>query len=322
MDASSIIEQYGRGIPAILHSAMIVDVCAYMRSSQSPAALVLSDRGDVRGILTQREIIGAAGRIGSSVMQMMAGELLREQAAVCQMDTQVTEILELLSETGAECVLVCDGTTIKGFITQKDITELLASVMGAGSAPEPALEEPAQAVHEPAASAFSQPDMLQPAPAYQPQAAFEAAPAIQAMPAPPVPAMPSAMMAAYQPEVYPAAPQPVQHAMPAEMPSVAQMLARQPVAGPVMPQQPGVPMPSMMMPQVPDVPPAAAFAWPQQQPAPAFTTPQPQTAPTYAQPQAVVPQFTPAQAPQPDPQAAPAAATGMPSTAGWASFSS
>jgi CBS domain-containing protein len=285
MDASSIIEQYGRGIPAILHSAMIVDVCAYLRSSQSPAALVLGDRGDVRGILSQREIVGAAGRIGSSVMQMMAGELLREQAAVCRMDTQVTDILELLSETGAECVLVCDGTTIKGLITQQDITELLASVMGANSEPEVMTELPAHSDQAAVAPVCADAALMQfepgvptasfgePPAAYQAVPAFAPSVAVQAAPVALVSAPPSAISAAYQPAM---------PAVAAAMPSVAQMLA---------PQTADVPM----TPQVPDVPPAAAFVPPQ----------------------------APVQQPmhQASPMTAPAV-SGIPSTAGWASFNS
>jgi CBS domain-containing protein len=276
MDASSIIEQYGRGIPAILHSAMIVDVCAYLRSSQSPAALVLGDRGDVRGILSQREIIGAAGRIGSSVMQMMAGELLREQAAVCRMDTQVTDILELLSETRVECVLVCDGTTIKGLITQQDITELLASVMGANSEPEVMTELPAhsdQAAVAPVCADAALTSFGEPPAAYQAVPAFAPSVAVQAAPVALVSAPPSAISAAYQPAM---------PAVAAAMPSVAQMLA---------PRTADVPM----TPQVPDVPPAAAFVPPQ------------------APVQQPVPQASPMTAP---------AVAGIPSTAGWASFNS
>ena len=295
MDASSIIEQYGRGIPAILHNAMIVDVCAYLRSSQSPAALVLGERGDIRGILSQREVIGAAGRIGSSVMQMMAGELLREQAAVCQMDTQVTDILELLSETGAECVLVCDGTTIRGLITQQDITELLASVMGSNSEPDVIAELTAPADHAEAAAVYADPQLqVAPVAPAVPAAPFAPAPAAfeagVAMQSAPLQAPPSAMSAAYQPAMPSVA---------AAIPSVAQMLAPQPADIP-------------MMPQAPDVPSAAAFVQPQ--------APLPYGTPEHAA-AAVMPQHMPQHMPQTPPMAAPAAA-GMPSTAGWASFNS
>jgi CBS domain containing-hemolysin-like protein len=72
MNAASIIEAFGRGIPATLDTSMIVDVCAYLRSTQSPAVLVLNSRGETRGVLSHRDIIHASGRLGSSVMQMMA----------------------------------------------------------------------------------------------------------------------------------------------------------------------------------------------------------------------------------------------------------
>lgn len=132
MQASNIIELNGRGIPAILHSAKIVDVCAYLKSSGTPAALVLSDRGDVRGVLAEGDIIGAAGRLGSSVMQMMAGELMREQAPVCQSDTTIVEVLEVLGETASDFVLVTEAGVIKGLVTFQDVAELLTSALAGG----------------------------------------------------------------------------------------------------------------------------------------------------------------------------------------------
>jgi CBS domain-containing protein len=134
MQASSIIELNGRGIPAVLHTAKIVDVCAYLKSNSTPAALVLSDRGEVRGVMSKADIIGAAGRLGSSVMQMMAGELMREQAPVCQSDTAIVELLEILSETSSDFVLVTEGGVVKGLITFQDVAELLTSAMAGGDA--------------------------------------------------------------------------------------------------------------------------------------------------------------------------------------------
>jgi CBS domain-containing protein len=132
MQASSIIELNGRGIPAVLHTAKIVDVCAYLKSNSTPAALVLSDRGDVRGVMSEADIIGAAGRLGSSVMQMMAGELMREQAPVCQSDTAIVELLEILSETSSDFVLVTEGGVVKGLITFQDVAELLTAALSGG----------------------------------------------------------------------------------------------------------------------------------------------------------------------------------------------
>jgi predicted transcriptional regulator len=135
MNAADIIEVFGRGIPATLDSAMIVDVCAYLRSTKSPVALVLSGRGETRGVLSHRDIVHASGRLGSSVMQMTAGELVREQAPVCQKSTSMIEVLELLTETSNDFVLVCDGSTVHGVITLQDIAELLMQALGGEETP-------------------------------------------------------------------------------------------------------------------------------------------------------------------------------------------
>jgi CBS domain-containing protein len=253
MQASNIIELNGRGIPAILHSAKIVDVCAYLKSSGTPAALVLSDRGDVRGVLAEGDIIGAAGRLGSSVMQMMAGELMREQAPVCQSDTTIVEVLEVLGETASDFVLVTEGGVIKGLVTFQDVAELLTSAMAGGdaeaadmaAAAETApveLQAALQSAQEAPAEEVAASAVVAPTAAHQPEASVtvtgqdevqfaafdpaQVAPAAHAEVAQPAPQMPEAAPAPQMPEAAPAPQAPAQQAVqPVAQPDLAQPAA-------------------------------------------------------------------------------------------------
>ncbi len=127
MKAADIVERYGRGIPVTVVSRMIVDVCAYMRSGKVPGVVVLSERGEIRGVLSQRDIILAAGRIGSSVMQMTAGDLSNDLAAACEADTSAFDVLELVNKTNSEFVLVTQEGVIQGIITATDIIDVVLS---------------------------------------------------------------------------------------------------------------------------------------------------------------------------------------------------
>jgi len=233
MNAADIIEQYGRGIPAIVQATMIVDVCAYLRSCKSPGTLILSDRGDVKGVLSQRDIIHASGRLGSSVMQMTAGELAREMVPVCEMDASVTQILELLSFTASDFVLVTENGTIKGIVTLFDTMDIVLGALSSTSEPvdDSASSEqqqspaPAQPVAD--QTVIAQQTLQQDQQAVQPAVESPA-------PLPPVQVTP----------------------VPAGQPAPVMPAAAQPA-----PQQPAMQQPQQMpaMPPVPDVPPAAAF---------------------------------------------------------------
>lgn len=177
MNAADIIEQYGRGIPVILQSTMIVDVCAYMRSCKTPAALTLSDRGEVKGVLSNTDIIHASGRLGSSVMQMTAGELARDMVPACDMATSITDLLEFLNRTASDFTFVTDQGTIKGLITLSDAMDLLLSALtGNSPAEQEAVIEPSEALPEPAITAAPEAAPVAPQsqimPDYQPQPQF------------------------------------------------------------------------------------------------------------------------------------------------------
>ncbi len=232
MNAASIIENFGRGIPVTLDTAMIVDVCAYLRLTQSPAVLVLTSRGELRGVLSHRDIIHASGRLGSSVMQMMAQELMRKQVAVCQSGDGLIELLELVTETGSDFALVAEGSQIKGIVTVQDLTELLVTALGGSDADS----EPAAAAALPEQQVGQVAGEVPPHHIQQQQPQFH----VQAMPEPPVFQL-----------------QPHSHAVPDQAQPQPQVAA--------MPQQQGQWPPAY--PSIPDVPPAAAFAQPGQ-PAP------------------------------------------------------
>ena len=221
MNAAEITEFFGRGVPATLDTAMNVDVCAYLRSTQSPVALVLTTRGEARGVLSHRDIVHTSGRLGSSVMQMTAGELVRDQAPVCQASASLIEVLELLTETTHDFVLVCDGSTVRGVITLQDVAELLTQAMGS--------ETSAAGEGEDASAAIAD---VPPQPELQYTAAMTGHPMTVSQPATVAAHQPAAseppVPATFEPAVMPAAavapmpvePQPCVHSPAAALPSL------------------------------------------------------------------------------------------------------
>lgn len=129
MNAADIIEQYGRGVPAIVQSTKIVDVCEYLLSCQVPGTVILNEYGEVKGTLSRRDIVNASGRLGSSVMQMVASDLVRDLVPACEATTQIIQVMELLNNTKSDFVLVTHDGEIKGMITLGDVMDLLVNAL-------------------------------------------------------------------------------------------------------------------------------------------------------------------------------------------------
>ncbi len=125
MNAADIVEQYGRGVPAIVQSAKLVDVCEYLLSCRAPGTVILSEYGEVKGTLSQKDIVNASGRLGSSVMQMVASDLVRDLVPACETTAHIIQVMELLNNTASEFVLVTEHGEIKGMITLADVHDLL-----------------------------------------------------------------------------------------------------------------------------------------------------------------------------------------------------
>ena len=149
MNAADIIEQYGRGVPAIVQSAKIVDVCEYLLSCHVPATVILSEYGEVKGTLSQRDIINASGRIGSSVMQMVASDLVRDLVPACDASTPIVQVMELLNNTSKDFVLVTEASEIKGMITLSDVHDLVLNALTENDEASAESGETAEAEPEP-----------------------------------------------------------------------------------------------------------------------------------------------------------------------------
>ncbi len=156
MNAADIIEQYGRGVPAIVQSTKIVDVCEYLLSCQAPGTVILSEYGEVKGTLSQKDIINASGRLGSSVMQMVASDLVRDLVPACETTTQIIQVMELLNNTSSEFVLVTQDGEIRGMITLADLHDLLLHALTEEGEEKPAKAK--KAAPKSAPSKQAQPD--------------------------------------------------------------------------------------------------------------------------------------------------------------------
>ncbi len=168
MNAADIIEQYGRGVPAIVQSTKIVDVCEYLLSCQAPGTVILSEYGEVKGTLSQKDIINASGRLGSSVMQMVASDLVRDLVPACETTTQIIQVMELLNNTASEFVLVTENGEIKGMITLADLHDLLLHALTEEDEAKP--DKPQTAAAKSAASKQAEPeasDAVPPTPEYE-----------------------------------------------------------------------------------------------------------------------------------------------------------
>lgn len=143
MNAADIVEQYGRGVPAIVQSTKLVDVCEYLLSCRAPGTVILSEYGEVKGTLSQKDIINASGRLGSSVMQMVASDLVRDLVPACETKTHIIQVMELLNNTSSEFVLVTEQGEIRGMITLADVHDLLLHALTEEIAENPDVDDKA-----------------------------------------------------------------------------------------------------------------------------------------------------------------------------------
>ena len=128
MTAIDMLRTKAGKVPAVLPQTAIVDVCACLRAQAAAGALVISDRGQLRGLISETQIIRTVARLGSAVMSMQAGELVDDTLPVCEVTDSVDVVLRAIAEGGLGVVAVKDGAVVRGLLSYADaVAYLLAA---------------------------------------------------------------------------------------------------------------------------------------------------------------------------------------------------
>ena len=109
---------------AATRKASIAEVAALMRDEGVGSVVIEEDDRPV-GIVTDRDITVAVTAEGRDPHDVTAEDVMTENPVTVDVDTGVTELVELMAEHGVRRMPVVDGDELYGIITLDDLARLL-----------------------------------------------------------------------------------------------------------------------------------------------------------------------------------------------------
>lgn len=97
---------------------MVVDL---LREKRIGALLVLSDNGDLEGILSERDIVRKLSETPGKVLAQNVSALMTRKVQVCSPDDSLIAVLRLMTEGRFRHMPVVENGAIKGVITIGDV---------------------------------------------------------------------------------------------------------------------------------------------------------------------------------------------------------
>ncbi len=123
MLVSQILKTKGDGVVGLTPEATITEAAALMAQHNVGAVLVRTDEGEVRGILSERDLArGLAGQ-GRAVCDAKVAALMTANVITCSLDDTTDGLMELMTQRRIRHLPVVSGGKLVGMISIGDVVK-------------------------------------------------------------------------------------------------------------------------------------------------------------------------------------------------------
>ena len=144
MTIAAILKHKGHAVTTIAPNATIAEATHILAEHHIGAAVVCNERGDLLGILSERDIVRALAREGASVLDHHVSQLMTQKVTTAQPRTTVAEAMQMMTTGRFRHLPVMDlerliglariGDVVKARMSQQEneVDSLKAYVAGVG----------------------------------------------------------------------------------------------------------------------------------------------------------------------------------------------
>jgi CBS domain-containing protein len=122
MTIKAILHGKGEAVTTINASATVAEAIAVL-SDQRIGALPVVERGAVRGIFSERDVIYAVAKRGASALRERVGDVMTAPAQTVSLETAVHDALSLMTQRRIRHLPVVDGGDLIGLVSIGDLVK-------------------------------------------------------------------------------------------------------------------------------------------------------------------------------------------------------
>lgn len=122
MLVSDILKSKGSNVVSAPPSLRVADAARLLAEKRIGSILIL-DRGEVAGILSERDIVRALATEGSACLDGPASRLMTARVVTCEPSQTIADVMELMTTGRFRHVPVIDGGAVAGMISIGDVVK-------------------------------------------------------------------------------------------------------------------------------------------------------------------------------------------------------
>jgi CBS domain-containing protein len=123
MKLSVILKNKGGSVLSVTEQTRIADVIALLASRRIGAVIVTNAEGELKGILSERDIVRTLATRSSAIFEMTAEELMTRSPKVATPDNTVAEAMEMMTDGRFRHLPVVEGGKLVGLVSIGDVVK-------------------------------------------------------------------------------------------------------------------------------------------------------------------------------------------------------
>ena len=123
MNVASIVTGKGAKIITAAADDSIASVASLLNEHGIGAVLVTDGANEVKGVISERDIVRELAKSGSGCLDMKASALMTTNVITCAPSDTIDQVMSLMTTKRIRHLPVMDGGTLSGFISIGDVVK-------------------------------------------------------------------------------------------------------------------------------------------------------------------------------------------------------
>lgn len=123
MFVSDILKTKGFEIVTLTGTESVTEALAMMNQHRIGAVLIMTERGEIAGILSERDLVRAMHRFGRDVFDKTVSELMTAPVVTCSPRDPIAAIMGMMTAQRFRHVPVIEGDRLIGLISIGDVVK-------------------------------------------------------------------------------------------------------------------------------------------------------------------------------------------------------
>ena len=123
MNVAAILRQKGRAVTTAGPSMTLLEVANKLAAKRIGAIVIVGARGEVAGIISERDIVRALAQQGPSCLSQPVSEIMTKQVVTCQETETLDELMAMMTARRFRHLPVVTDGALVGIISIGDVVK-------------------------------------------------------------------------------------------------------------------------------------------------------------------------------------------------------